>query len=226
MKGQNKKEWVNKGGGRESEVLAWRFALTKHEVGQLHAEQAELNFHYYAPARAARVLPWVTQRGGSSCTPDTNDTGCTLLRAQRTDETLFCVPWTSCLLVKIITLLLQMLCLLLRGGQKATPLRTTAWVTLSQSPFWGCWKHPESIALPSCQRECLHLQDWSGNSGQKRCELLGRPYQESALVSNELVPLLPIQKGRMKPWRDNCTWRALQLQVVTVTRLTSHSLTA
>lgn len=123
-KGQNKKEWVNKSGGRESEVLARRFALMKHEVRQLHAEQAELNFHYCAPSRGVRVLPWVTQRGGSSCTPDTNDTGCTLAKGSGNwwDTILYCVPWTSCLLVKIITLLLQVLCLLLRGEQKVTSL--------------------------------------------------------------------------------------------------------
>lgn len=79
MKRQNKKEQVGERVG-DSEVFAQRFALAEHEVRQLQTEEAELNFHYRAPFRAARDLPRTTQRGGHSCTPAMDHTSCTLAK--------------------------------------------------------------------------------------------------------------------------------------------------
>lgn len=76
---KRKNEWVRER-GKEREVLAQRFALMERKVRQLLAERTELNFHSCAPSRGARALPWVAQQGGRSCTPDTNNAGCTLAK--------------------------------------------------------------------------------------------------------------------------------------------------
>lgn len=100
-KRNNKKEWVRER-VRESTVFAQRFALVEHEVRQWLTEGAELNFHYCARSRGARVLPWTTWEGGLSCTPATDRTGCTLAKgSENWWETLFSVPCTSWLLVKM-----------------------------------------------------------------------------------------------------------------------------
>lgn len=76
-KRQNKKEWER---ARESEVFAQRFVLAEHEVRQLQTEGTELNFHYCAPSRGARALPWTARRGGHSRTPATDHTNCILAK--------------------------------------------------------------------------------------------------------------------------------------------------